>query len=88
MSFCPACRYEYETGIRFCPDCDEELIDRLPETATAAMTPDDSWTVVGQVAGDMKSNIARGSLDSNNIRSLGVIITAMRRGMPDISKER
>ena len=83
MSFCPVCRYEYEPGVRICPDCDEELVDRLPETGTAAMTPDDSWIVVGQVAGDMKSDIARGSLDSNNIPSviLSSSFSAYGRGM-------
>lgn len=70
MSFCPTCRYEYETGIRVCPDCSEELVDRLDETGSAAVQPDDSWIVVGSVTGDIKSDIARGSLDSNNIPSV------------------
>jgi hypothetical protein len=31
MPFCPQCRYEYELGIRLCPDCGAKLVDRLPE---------------------------------------------------------
>jgi len=31
MPFCPQCRYEYEIGIRQCPDCGAKLVDRLPE---------------------------------------------------------
>ena len=30
MPFCPKCRYEYETGVITCPDCDEALIAELP----------------------------------------------------------
>ncbi|MCP4632045.1 MAG: hypothetical protein GY855_03890 [candidate division Zixibacteria bacterium] len=31
MPYCPNCRYEYKIGVRICPDCDEELVDFLPE---------------------------------------------------------
>jgi hypothetical protein len=31
MPFCPSCRYEYTAGVTVCPDCDEPLVDRLPE---------------------------------------------------------
>ena len=31
MSFCPKCRYEYKPGLTICPDCDEPLVDVLPE---------------------------------------------------------
>ena len=53
-----------------CPDCNETLVDELPSEKTAAVMPDDSWIVVGSVASGIKSEIARGSLDSNNIPSM------------------
>jgi hypothetical protein len=53
-----------------CPDCNETLVDKLPPEKTAAVMPDDSWIVVGSVASEMKSEIARGSLDSSNIPSV------------------
>jgi hypothetical protein len=31
MPFCPKCHYEYEPGVAVCPDCDEKLVDRLPD---------------------------------------------------------
>jgi hypothetical protein len=70
VAFCPKCRYEYEVGILVCPDCNETLVDELPPEKIAAVMPDDSWIVVGNVASGIKSEIARGSLDSNNIPSV------------------
>ena len=29
--YCPRCGYEYRDGILTCPDCDEDLVDELPE---------------------------------------------------------
>jgi len=31
MSFCPKCRFEYEPGVTVCPDCNEALVDVLPD---------------------------------------------------------
>ncbi len=53
-----------------CPDCGVRLVDELPAHGQAAVTPDTSWVVMGQVASAMKSEMAKGSLDSNNIPSV------------------
>jgi hypothetical protein len=34
MPFCPKCHYEYEAGVTVCPDCDEKLVDALPDEET------------------------------------------------------
>lgn len=34
MPYCPGCGYEYIKGTYICPDCDEELVDFLPEKET------------------------------------------------------
>ncbi len=76
MSFCPECRYEYEPGVRKCPDCGIELVDHLPTpVVSAAMTPDESWIPAGVVNSQVKTDIAKGALDSNNIPS--VIISSV-----------
>ncbi len=31
MPYCPKCRAEYVRGITRCPDCDQDLVDTLPE---------------------------------------------------------
>ncbi len=31
MPFCPKCRYEYNPGTETCPDCNEKLLENLPE---------------------------------------------------------
>ncbi len=43
MPYCPKCKYEYEYGVGMCPDCDERLVDSLPEE-------NDSDDVAGQMA--------------------------------------
>ncbi len=35
MPFCPTCQTEYKTGSTRCTDCDTELVDSLPSTATS-----------------------------------------------------
>jgi len=30
MPFCPNCRFEYQTDIKLCPDCEESLVAELP----------------------------------------------------------
>ncbi len=31
MPFCPSCLAEYKPGITHCPDCDVDLVEKLPE---------------------------------------------------------
>jgi hypothetical protein len=72
MPFCPNCKYEYTSGIAVCPDCNETLVDTLAENKsfTAAVTPDNSWVGVCKIGGQLRSEIAKGALDSNNIPSV------------------
>lgn len=69
MPICPKCNYEFRPGETVCPDCHEPLMAHSRLKA-AAETPDDSWVMVCQVAGEVKSTVAKGVLDSNNIPSI------------------
>ncbi len=70
MAYCPNCNFDYDADIRVCPDCDEDLIPSKSHRGPAAMSPDDSWVAVGTVRNRIVSDLAKGSLDSNNIPSL------------------
>jgi len=70
VAYCPNCNFDYDVDIRVCPECDEDLIPSQKRRGTAAVSPDDSWVAVGTVSDRVKSDMAKGSLDSNNIPSL------------------
>jgi hypothetical protein len=71
VPFCPVCRYEYHPGVTVCADCGEKLVSELPRSAPAAVVrPDDTWVSVCRIRGQIRSDLAKGALDSNNIPSM------------------
>ena len=69
MSYCPKCKYEYEPGITICPDCNEILVDVLPDKSRAARPPDDSWVGVCGIKSTVSADMAQGALENANIPS-------------------
>jgi len=69
MPICPKCKYEYRSDQTVCPDCNEKLVDTLPPKLVA-QSPDDSWVSVCRVGSSVKSEMAKGALDSSNIPSI------------------
>jgi len=50
MPFCPKCRYEYLPGVTVCPDCDEKLVDVLPEENSEEEVKEyDDWIELAQL---------------------------------------
>lgn len=66
MPFCPDCRYEYRVEATICPDCNQQLVDHLPVERSAGPL-DDDWVPAGRVQTQMKAEMARGALESNEI---------------------
>nr|BAL59678.1 hypothetical protein HGMM_OP4C314 [Candidatus Acetothermum autotrophicum] len=67
MPFCPQCRYEYQAGLRRCPDCDIELVDELsPE----AQLPPSGPLVTVYIAQDMlEANVVKTFLEEAQIEA-------------------
>ena len=80
MLYCPGCKYEFQDKLVVCPDCGETLVAKLPRSFAPAVSPDDSWVLIGGVMGKATSKVAQGSLDSNNIPSVFVPSTISRGG--------
>lgn len=70
MSYCPQCKYEYPPQVTMCPECGDALVEKISENFAPAVSPDDSWVLIGGVTSEGKARVARGSLDSNNIPSV------------------
>jgi hypothetical protein len=46
--FCPKCRYEYNRGIYKCPECEVDLVEKLPDKTKN--TPNENGVLSGNVA--------------------------------------
>ncbi|MCP4703582.1 MAG: hypothetical protein GY865_03150, partial [candidate division Zixibacteria bacterium] len=74
MSFCPKCRYEYNAGIIICPDCDEQLVDILPEKTennkNSSEIDDmgyDNWVKIAKLNSQAYATMINDGLKSKNI---------------------
>ena len=69
MPFCPKCRYEYNWGIGTCPDCDERLVEKLPEEpeAVADAVSHENWTPLVRVISQMKAALVLQGLRAKDI---------------------
>lgn len=69
MKYCPKCKSNFKVQQGFCPACHTTLIE-LYNGKQGAAKPDNSWVIVGGVKDDLNFEIAKGTLDSNNIPSV------------------
>jgi hypothetical protein len=70
LAYCPNCKYDYKTDETVCPDCKTALIFNKSANSSAATVPDDSWVVIAGIEDGLFKDMAKGSLDSNNIPSI------------------
>jgi len=70
LAYCPNCKYDYKTDETVCPDCKTALLYNKSTNSSAATSPDDSWIVIAGIEDGLFKDMAKGSLDSNNIPSM------------------
>jgi hypothetical protein len=66
--FCPKCRYEYTQMVTVCPDCNEQLVTRLPDESNEL---DDGksydWVQIGRLTSDQYAEMVLEALHSKDI---------------------
>jgi len=62
MPFCPSCHYEYKEGVQECPDCKEELVDRLPEEQEK-----EAFVGLYSLPGEVYAAMVKEALEKENI---------------------
>ena len=67
MPYCPECRFEYRAGIRQCPDCGAELVDRLPEAPAPESKEEFRQVVLCTVGGSIPAGLIGDALRSQGI---------------------
>ncbi|MEZ5360222.1 MAG: hypothetical protein R3F48_15500 [Candidatus Zixiibacteriota bacterium] len=75
MPFCPKCRYEYEYGIGMCPDCDERLVESLPEESDESNGDDlaeqyNDWMLLAAVNSQYAAAMCHEGLLAKNIPAI------------------
>lgn len=70
MPFCLQCEFSFYTEQDSCPACGSSSLASIASVQTSAVQPDDSWVVIGGVAGQTRLELAKETLDSNNIPSV------------------
>ncbi|NOY88010.1 MAG: hypothetical protein GXO93_01300 [FCB group bacterium] len=70
MTYCPHCHYRTFVNTKVCPHCNRPMLDIHSKDYPAAVIPDDTWVEIGGIADNNKYELAKKTLDSNNIPSV------------------
>ncbi len=65
MPFCPECKYEFESGIKKCPDCGTKLVSRLPEEHEVEV----KWVLLKNFTSPVQAEMVQEALAQNDIQS-------------------
>jgi len=94
MAWCPLCGYEFADASLICPDCNVSLNEMPATLSGGAVSPDDSWVEVARLTSHLTYDMAKSSLDQNNIPSMiissnfGAVTVAARKPRPKGPDER
>ncbi|UCD94172.1 MAG: hypothetical protein JSU69_10470 [Candidatus Zixiibacteriota bacterium] len=75
MPFCPKCRYEYKIGIAVCPDCDEKLVDSIPDDADNEHPEYENWIPIARLTSPQFSEML---LEVLRARDIPAVIQSQR----------
>ncbi|UCC44388.1 MAG: hypothetical protein JSU65_00200 [Candidatus Zixiibacteriota bacterium] len=67
VPFCPNCEYEYKAGVSTCPDCEEPLVDKLPEEEEESETEYDDWVHMARLNSDQYARMLLEALHAKDI---------------------
>jgi len=71
MPFCPNCKYEYKATVSICPDCDEPLVDVLPEDVEGEIEDAyDNWIPLCRLTSEQYAEMLVEALDSKDIPAI------------------
>lgn len=71
MPFCPICKYEYKSTVSVCPDCDEPLIETLPEDSEEEIEAAyDNWIPLCRLSSDQYSDMLVEALEAKDIPAI------------------
>jgi hypothetical protein len=94
MAWCPSCGYEFADATLLCPDCNVSLDEMPANLSSGAVSPDDSWVEVARLSSNLTYDLAKSSLDQNNIPSMiissnfGAVTIAMRKPKQKAAEDR
>ena len=87
MSFCPKCKYEYNQDVKKCPDCNIDLISKLPDHEEAENI---SFVPLPDLPGRIYAEMVKGAFEESGIscyiRSDGVLDAFGISGTGPVSK--
>lgn len=84
MPYCPECKYEYVSGTKTCPDCDEALVEQLPDGGGQGVI-DEEFVPVFVAADNEEAQVVMNLLSDSGIPVIsqtdaGIWPTLMRNG--------
>ncbi|RMF62728.1 MAG: DUF2007 domain-containing protein [Calditrichaeota bacterium] len=68
MPFCPKCKYEFVEGMTSCPDCQVDLVEKLPEEEQPGS--DFKWVVLHAFPGPVYAEMVKETLQRHDIPCL------------------